>query len=64
MRRTELSWVAIAAVTIIIGGCSKTRGNELTMKINQWAAEAHPIAQKHLDTARTLKNATNHRLTN
>jgi putative membrane protein len=31
--------------------------DEFTMKINQWAAETYPIAQKHLDTARTLKNA-------
>lgn len=33
-------------------------GDELTMKINQWAAETYPIAQKHLDTARTIENAT------
>jgi putative membrane protein len=39
-------------------------GNELTMKINQWAAETYPIAQKHLDTARTLENATKKRSTN
>jgi putative membrane protein len=32
-------------------------GNELTMKINQWVAETYPVAQKHLDTARTLENA-------
>jgi len=38
--------------------------DELTMKINQWAAETYPIAQKHLDTARTLKNATKNRSTN
>jgi putative membrane protein len=29
-----------------------------TAKINQWAADTYPIAQKHLDTARTLENAT------
>lgn len=33
-------------------------GDELTMKINQWAAETYPVAQKHLDMARTLENAT------
>jgi putative membrane protein len=36
-------------------------GNELTMKINQWAADTYPIAQKHLDTARALETATNKR---
>lgn len=36
-------------------------GNELTMRINQWAAETYPIAQKHLDTARRLENATKKR---
>jgi putative membrane protein len=30
-------------------------GNEATMKINQWAADTYPVAQKHLDTARTLE---------
>ena len=30
--------------------------NEITMKINQWAADTYPVAQKHLDTARTLEN--------
>ena len=35
--------------------------DELTKKINQWAAETYPIAQKHLDTARTLENATKKR---
>jgi putative membrane protein len=38
--------------------------DELTKKINQWAAETYPMAQKHLDTARTLENATKKRLTN
>jgi predicted outer membrane protein len=37
--------------------------DELTKKINQWAAETYPIAQKHLDTARTLENATRKRST-
>ena len=32
--------------------------NETTTKINEWAAEMYPVAQKHLDTARTLENAT------
>jgi putative membrane protein len=30
---------------------------ELTRKINQWAAETYPIAQKHLDAARSLETA-------
>jgi predicted outer membrane protein len=38
--------------------------NEATMKINQWAADTFPIAQKHLDTARTLENAAKKRTTN
>lgn len=33
-------------------------GSELTMKINQWAADTYPVAQKHLDTATTLQNTT------
>jgi putative membrane protein len=36
----------------------------ITMKINQWAAEIYPVAQKHLDTARTLENAAKKRSTN
>jgi predicted outer membrane protein len=32
--------------------------NEVTMKVNQWAADTYPVAQKHLDTARALENAT------
>jgi hypothetical protein len=35
----------------------------VTMKINQWAADTYPVAQKHLDTARTLENATKKRST-
>ena len=35
-----------------------TSDNEITMKVNQWAADTYPVAQKHLDTARTLENAT------
>jgi predicted outer membrane protein len=31
---------------------------DLGTKINQWAAETYPVAQKHLDTARALENAT------
>ena len=38
-------------------------GNELTRKLNQWAAETYPVVQKHLDTARTLENATKKRST-
>jgi hypothetical protein len=37
--------------------------NEVTMRINQWAADTYPVAQKHLDTARTLENATKKRST-
>jgi putative membrane protein len=35
--------------------------NETTRKINGWAAETYPIAQKHLDTARALENAVKER---
>ena len=38
--------------------------NEITMKINQWAADTYPVAQKHLDTARTLENPTKERSSN
>jgi predicted outer membrane protein len=38
--------------------------NGVTMKINQWAADTYPVAQKHLDTARTLENAAKKRSTN
>jgi putative membrane protein len=38
--------------------------NDVTMKINQWAADTYPVAQKHLDTARTLENAAKKRSTN
>ena len=38
--------------------------SEITMKINQWAADTYPVAQKHLDTARTLENAAKKRSTN
>jgi putative membrane protein len=34
-------------------------GNEVTMKVNQWAAATYPVAQKHLDSARMLENKTN-----
>jgi predicted outer membrane protein len=37
--------------------------NEVTMKINRWAADMYPVAQKHLDTARTLETAMNKRTT-
>jgi putative membrane protein len=38
-------------------------GDGVTMKINQWAAETYPVAQKHLDAARTLENAVKRRST-
>lgn len=37
--------------------------HEVTMRINQWAAETYPVAQKHLDTARALENAAKKRST-
>jgi len=37
--------------------------NAITMKINQWAADTYPVAQKHLDTARALQSATKNRST-
>ena len=37
--------------------------SEITMKINQWAADTYPVAQKHLDTARMLENAAKKRST-
>jgi predicted outer membrane protein len=38
--------------------------NQVTMKINQWAADMYPVAQKHLDTARTLENRIKKRSSN
>ena len=38
-------------------------GSETTTKINQWAAETYPVAQKHLDTARALVNDAKKRST-
>ena len=35
--------------------------NDLTRTINQWAADMYPVAQKHLDTARSLRNASKKR---
>jgi putative membrane protein len=32
--------------------------DEITMKINQWAADTYPVVQKHLDTARALEKAS------
>ena len=37
--------------------------NPVTNKVNQWAAQTYPVAQKHLDTAGTLKNAVKKRAT-
>ena len=31
--------------------------HEITMKINQWAADAYPDTQKHLAAVRALENA-------
>jgi putative membrane protein len=39
-------------------------GNQVTMKINQWAADTYPVVQKHLDTVRTLETAMNRQPTN
>ena len=36
---------------------------EITTKINQWAAATYPVAQKHLDAARTLANIAKKRST-
>jgi len=38
-------------------------GDPMTNKINQWAAQTYPVAQKHLDTGRTLENAVKKRAT-
>jgi len=38
--------------------------NAVTMRINEWAADIYPVAQKHLDTARALENTTKERSTN
>ena len=38
--------------------------NAVTTKINQWAADTYPVAQKHLDAARTLENTIKKRSTN
>jgi hypothetical protein len=32
-------------------------GDEITRRINQWAADTYPVVQKHLDTARALETA-------
>ena len=37
--------------------------NGNTMKINQWAADTYPVAQRHLDAARTLENEIKKRST-
>jgi putative membrane protein len=37
--------------------------SDIRTKINQWAAETYPVAQKHLDSARALENATKKRTT-
>ena len=40
-----------------VGVRANKSGNELTTKINGWAAETYPMVQKLLDTARTLRTA-------
>jgi putative membrane protein len=40
-----------------------TGGNDITKKINQWAADTYPVVQKHLDSARMLENTTKKRAT-
>ena len=40
---------------------SNKSNDDMTMKVNQWAADTYPIVQKHLDTARALENATKKR---
>ena len=35
--------------------------SSVTSRINQWAAETYPVAQKHLDAARALGNASKER---
>ena len=39
-------------------------GNDVTTRINQWAADTYPVAQKHLDTARRLETEAKKRSTN
>jgi hypothetical protein len=38
--------------------------NAVTMSINQWAAEAYPTVQAHLDAAKTIDSAIKRRSTN
>ena len=38
-------------------------GGEITTRINQWAADMYPVAQKHLDNARALGNGAKNRPT-
>jgi putative membrane protein len=38
--------------------------SDIGTKINQWAADTYPVAQKHLDTARALENAIKKHSTN
>lgn len=47
-----------------VGVSPNKGGTEITMKINQWAADMYPVAQRHLDTARKLENARKQRPTN
>lgn len=47
--KTEMADVKVRA---------NTGGDEFTAKINRWAADTHPVVQKHLDSARTLEKGT------
>jgi hypothetical protein len=38
--------------------------NEITRKINQWAADTYPVAQKHLEAAKSLEKDLKKRTTN
>jgi hypothetical protein len=37
--------------------------NPVTMSINQWAADAYPVVQMHLETAKPLDDAVKNRKT-
>ena len=52
------------AAFIFLAGMSQGVASDIGTKVNRWAAETYPIAQKHLDTARTLENTIKKRSTN
>ena len=37
--------------------CPEKSDNAVTMSINEWAAEAYPTVQAHLEAAKTLDSA-------